>query len=311
MRGAVLHFLLGCSALALSSCSGFITEQVVYDQKGYRVGVEIDPTIKRSHEPAQNDHPAKFTAEELQSLLGMVEVSGWSGTLVGILAPPRPVPLFKEEELREVSQHLAVAFRGAGPTERVFFSLVNRQAPYRDDRTAGALFLRGPYLHIVVTDHISILTADTGGGEEKDIRDTKGMKLWVVHPAKAAVVPDAEEPRWAPFETTHISINTREILALRDARPPAPAKRTAAVPLIKAPRQSSGKEGQTSSPAAPSPEDLQLQIRELTNSNLELRERIDEQTKRMKELTEEMERLYQELEKSKTKRPPARRAPSP
>jgi peptidoglycan hydrolase CwlO-like protein len=125
------------------------------------------------------------------------------------------------------------------------------------------------------------------------------------------VVPDAEEPRWAPFETVHISVNTRETLALRDARPPAPAKRAAGAPLIKTPDQFSAKEAQMGSPATPSSQDLQLQIRELTNSNLELRERIDEQTKRMKELTEEMERLSQELEKTKSKRPPARKTPSP
>ena len=311
MRGAVLHLLLGSSVLALSSCSGFSTEQVVYDQKGYRVGVELDPTIKRSREPVQNDHPAKFTAEELQSLLGMIEVSGWSGTLVGIFAPPRPLPLINEEDLREISPYLATAFREAGPTERVVFSLANRKAPYNDDRTAGALFLRGPYMHIVVTDHISIPAADTGGGDEKDIRDTKGMKLWVVHPAKAAVIPESEEPRWAPFETVHISVNTREILALRDARPLTPARRAAAAPLMKAPRQSSGKESQTSSPASPTPEDFQLQIRELTSSNLDLRQRIEEQTKQMKELTEEVERLLQELEKAKSRRPPPRQAPSP
>ena len=311
MKGALLQLLLGFSVLVLSSCSGFITEQVVYDQKGYRVGVEIDPTIKRSHGPVQNDHPAKFTAEELQSLLGMIEVSGWSGTLVGILAPPRPVPLFKEEELREVSQHLAAAFRGAGPTERVFFSLENRQAPYSDDRTAGALFLRGPYMHIVVIDHISVLTADTGGGDEKDIRDSKGMKLWVVHPAKAAVVPDAEEPRWAPFETAHISVNTREVLALRAARPSTTTSRAATDQLIKTSPRSGGKEGQTTSPVTPSPEDLQLQIRELTSSNLDLRKKIDEQTKQMKELADEMERLHQELDKAKLKRSTPRSTPSP
>jgi hypothetical protein len=310
MSRAFLHLLVGSILLGLSACGALSTEQVVYDQQGIRVGIELDPTIKRAREPVQNDHPAKLSPAQLQSLLEMIEVSGWSGTLVGVLAPPRPVPLFKQEELREVSQHLAAAFRGAGPTERVFFSLVNRQAPYRDDRTSGALFLRGPYMHIVVTDHDSISAADTGGGDVKDIRDTKGMKLWVVHPAKAAVVPDAEEPRWAPFETTHISVNMREILALREAHPSPAASRAAAPPPMKAPSQASGKESLASSPATPSPEDLQLQIRELTSSNLDLRKKIEEQTRQVKELSDEMERLRQELEKAKSKRPPPRSVPS-
>lgn len=310
MSRAFLYLLVGTIVLGLSACGALSTEQVVYDQQGIRVGIQLDPTIKRAREAVQNDHPAKLSPAELQSLLGMIEVSGWSGTLVGILAPPRPVPLFKQEELREVSQHLAAAFRGAGPTERVFFSLVNPQAPYSDDRTAGALFLRGPYMHIVVTDHASIAAADTGGGDVKDIRDTKGMKLWVVHPAKAAVVPDAEEPRWAPFETTHISVNTQEVLALREAHPVPTASRAATAPMMKAPPQFSGKEAQASSPVAPSPADLQLQIKELTSSNLELRRKIEEQTKQMKELADEMERLHQELEKAKSKRPPSRLVPA-
>lgn len=310
MSRAFLHMLVGSILFGPFACAGLSTEHVVYDQQGFRIGVELDPTIKRSQEPVQNDHPAKFSPAELQAILGMIEVSGWSGTLVGILAPPRPVPLFTEEELHEVSQPLAEAFRGAGPTERVFFTLVNRQAPYRDDQTAGALFLRGPYMHIVVTDHMSVLTADTGGGDQKDIRDSKGMKLWVVHPAKAAMVPDSEEPRWAPFEPTHVSVSTREILALRAARPSAAASRPATDSSPKASPRLGGKDGQASSPAPASPEDLQLQIRELTSSNLDLRRRIDEQTKQMKDLTEEMERLHQELEKAKSKRPPTRPVPS-
>jgi len=61
----------------------------------------------------------------------------------------------------------------------------------------------------------------------------------------------------------------------------------------------------------PSPEDLQLQIRELTSSNQDLRKKIDEQAKQMKELTDEMERLHQEVEKAKLKRSTPRSAPLP
>jgi len=201
-----------------------------------------------------------------------------------------------------VSQHLAIAFRAAGPMERIVFSLANRQAPYRDERTSGALFLRGPYMHIVVTDHMSVLAADTGGGDQKDIRDTKAMKLWIVHPAKAAVVPDSEEPRWAPFETVHISVNTREMLALGQNHPSTTASQVAPAPRTTASPRLGAKEGQGSGSVTPSPEDLQLQIKELTSSNLDLRKKIEEQTKQMKELAEEMERLHQELEKAKSKR---------
>ena len=307
---ASLYALVGIVVLGLSACGALSTEQIVYDHQGFRVGIELDPTIKRSRESVQNDHPAKFSPAELQAVLGMIEVSGWSGTLVGILAPPRPVPLLKEEDLREVAPHLAAAFQGAGPSERIFFSLVNRQAPYRDERTAGALFLRGPYLHIVLTDHMSVIATDTGGSDQKDIRDSKSMKLWVVHPAKAAMVPDAEEPRWDPFEPVHISVKPREILVLREARPLPTASRAAVVPPVKPLPQVGGKDNEAPSPARLSPEDLQLQIKELTSSNLDLRKKLDEQTQQMKDLVDQMEHLHQELEKAKSKRPLPRSAPS-
>ena len=85
-----------------------------------------------------------------------------------------------------ISGQLVTAFRQATPSERVFFSLPKPGVAYSDDRTAGSLFLRGRYLHVVLQDHSSFIQADTGGGETKDIRDTKGMKLWVAGPAQAA-----------------------------------------------------------------------------------------------------------------------------
>jgi hypothetical protein len=286
--------------LAFPNCSGFITQEVIYDQASTRIGIEPDPTVKRAPTPVQNDHPAKLSAAQIESLLGMIEVSGWSGTLVGIIAPPRPVPLFSDQDLRRISPYLETAFREAGPTERVFFSVGDPEKPFREDRTAGSLFLRGPYLHLVVTDHLSIVAADTAGGDVKDLRDTKGMKLWVANPAKVAMLPEADEPRWAYFETVHISINQRELLAQRNLTRPSPVSRTSTTPI-------SG--DHTPKASAPSSEDLQLQIRELTNSNLDLRDRVHEQNKRMRELSEEIERLSQELEK--TKRPPTRKTPLP
>jgi len=184
----------------------------------------------------------------------------------------------------------------------VFFSLPKPDVSYSEDRTEGSLFLRGRYLHVVVTDHVSVIRADTGGGDPKDIRDTKGMKLWVSWPAQAATVPDAEEPQWAPFERVHVSLNLKDVLALQHPAPRAVASR----------------EGVVSPPASrkleqteeASQDDLQLQVRELTSSNLELRGRLDEQNKRMQAVTEELEQLRLELEKSKAKKTPSRKVPA-
>ncbi len=291
--------MLGLMLAGMSGCAWFPSQRILYDQADARIGIEADPTVSRGETAVLNAHPTDLTPAQVQSLLSVIQVSGWSGTLVGILAPPTPIPLLTREELQKYSEPLSWALRSAGPTERVFFSFPKPGTGYSEDRTAGALFVRGRYLHVIVTDHSSILHADTGGGELKDIRDTKGMKLWIAKPAQPAAVPDSEEPRWTPFETTHISLNLGETLALRSANFPVQTSREV------------GSASSSSVEPTPSRQELQDQIRELTNSNLELRQRLDEQTKRMKDLIEEMNRFRLELDQSNTKRQPRKSPSSP
>lgn len=300
--------ILSCSLLlgtpVLSACSMFSTgERVIYDQHGIHIGLEPDPTVSQSMPLTLNHHPAELKTTELASLLQAIRVSGWSGTLVGVLSTPRPVPLFASTELAMIVGQLTTALQQAKPTERVFFSLPKPDAAYSEDRTVGSLFFRGRYLHVVVLDHSSFIRADTGGGELRDIRDTKGMKLVIAPPAQAAMVPDLEEPRWAPFETTHISLNVKEMLAQTPTAVPARASRES--PAL--PASSLQKAG---SPDI-STDDLPHQIRELTSSNLELRSRLDDQKKRMEELNTQMERLRLELDRAKSKMQPPRKLPSP
>jgi hypothetical protein len=284
----------------MEGCSFLATERILYDQQGIRIGLEADPTVSRSPHPVSNNHPAEFSPEEIRTLLQTIQVSGWSGTLVGILEAPRPVPLFTARQSAMIAPAVTSAFREAKSTERVFFSLPKPEVAYSEDRTEGSLFLRGRYLHVVVTDHSSFIQADTGGGEVKDIRDTKGMKLWVARPAQAATVPDAEEPRWAPFETVHISLNTKEILA----------QQTKPLPIQSAPPAAPSQSIPQTERAAVTQADLQLQLRELTTSNTELRGRLEEQNKRMEQLHEELDQLRLELDKAKSRKLPSRKIPA-
>ncbi len=304
--GTRLSWLLLISLTMLSSCSFIPTERFVYDQNGMRIGIGPDPTVPRAHHPVSNSHPANLTPEEVQSLLQVVQVSGWSGTIVGMVEAPRPVPLFATEELSTISNYLAAAFHEAKPTERVLFSLRKPGVAYSQDRTEGALFLRDRYLHVIVTDHSSFIRADTGGDDLRDIRDTKGMKLWVAGPAQSASVPDSEEPEWAPFETVHISLNTKEVLALRQKASPVHPSKTAIVPPASGPSRPTSQP----SPGGATSGDLQLQIRELTSSNLELRDRLEDQKRRMEELTRQLEQLRLELDKAKAKSQSLRKTPA-
>ena len=280
MRKVVRGGTWSLIALGLSACAGLTGERIMYDQQGIRVSIEPDRSVSRSTPPALNSHPATLSRDDIQTLLKSVHISGWSGTILGAIQNPQPIPLLKKEELNAIADPLASALQQAGPEERVRFLLPNREAPYSDDRTTGALFVRGPYLHVVVTDHAAFTRADTGGGDaDRDLRDTKGMKLWVAEPARMASLPPNEEPRWVPFETVHVSMNVSEVLGL--------------------------------SRAAIRQDDAQRQMQELNKSNLELRSRLAEQDKQLQEMKNELARLQQELEQTKARRAPTRKTPAP
>jgi hypothetical protein len=282
----------------LSGCALFGHERLVYDREGIRIALEADPTVRQSVSRSLNNHPIDLTAKDLESLLQPIQVSGYSGTLVGLMTNPQPVPVFTPKELSAISEHLATAFQEAKPTERVFFSLPKPGITYSEARTVGYLFFRGPYLHMVLTDHSSIIPTDTGGGGDyKDVRDTKGMKLWVTGPARAATVPDLEEPQWAHFEKVHISLDVNRVLARKEHVPAASMNQAGAeVPtLLPAAVPSESRRGSAS------PEDLQLQIRELSGANEELKIRLDEQNKRTQQLQDQIEQLRRELPPSKSK----------
>lgn len=309
LKSGFTSMVLAGMALAVvttSACSFFHQGRSVYDREGIRIGVEADPSINRSNPPALNNHPKDLTPREIESLLQGLQVSGYSGTLVGLVTRPQPVALFTPKELSTISGPLASAFREVTRDERVSFSLPKPDVVYSEDRTAGVLFFRGPYLHVIVTDHASIIRTDTGGGEARDIRDTKGITLSVTTPTQAAIVPDPEQPRWMPFERIHLSLNVNEVLAQKERVPglrmnqdratsPSPVPSTTAI---------DNRQG------TPSLEDLHHHIQELSSTNQELRGRLDEQNQQMQVLQDQVERLRRELPQPAPKRKPYKTVPA-
>ena len=289
-RGVVFTFTLA----VLSGCALLPNHRITYHQDDAEIGIEDDPTIPTKRVDIRNAQPAHLSVDEVKSLLSVIQLSGWSGTLMGIFVSPTPVPLLSQEEIEKYSTPIASALKDASPTERVFFSFPKPGGRYSEDRTAGALFLRGRYLHVVVTDHSSVLRADTAGDNLRDIRDTKGMKLWIARPAEPATVPDAEEPEWAAFETTHISLNYTQTLALLKS-----------VPSSRPSRPSANKSDASAGDPASSKQDVREQVRELNDSNRDLREQLEGQSKKTKELSEEVDRLRQQIDQNK----PAKSSP--
>lgn len=272
--------------LLLTACAA--PERLLYDQQGIKIGIQQDPTINRSTLAGQNSHPAQLTPEQVRRLLGSFQVSGWSGSLMGFLVTPTAIPVFKRDELITIAGPISHALSTADPDERVFFTLPNLKAPYSDDRIAGVLAVRGPYLHFVLTDHSAFTRGDTAGGD--DPRDTKGMKLFVANPATPAQLAKSEEPHWGLYEKVHLSIAIHEVLSLNQPSnmPASDAAPGTGVPAL--PQQSVERSN-----------DLQLQVQELTMSNLELKKRLEDQSIQMTELKNELQKLQKELKKVKPK----------
>ena len=290
---AGLLFGLSC-LLALTACGATSQQRVLYQASGIQVGLMTDlSTNEQASPPVRNRHPANLTPREIRSLIGALEVSGWSGTLIGLFSAPQPKPVFTEAERSLLAEPLAAAFHAATPRERVFFSIQNPDAPYETDRTSGSLFFRDDYLHVVLTDHYAFLQADPGGGETRDPRDTKGMKLWVAGATSAATVPKEKEPRWTAFEKVHISFNPVEVFAGQRVPHAAPGSSRPQVTTPAVPQPAL--KADTAAPnVTESVNDLRLQIRELTNANLDLRAQLKDQSDTIEKLKAEFEGLRNE-----------------
>lgn len=300
--GNVLQTVIGIAILlGVNGCVGPFHERELFADVGIKVGLQTDPTANAP--AARNSHPVTFTAEELGFLLSKLQVSGYSGTLMGLLVNPRPFRVFNDEEIQRIAGPIASAFGMADPQERVFFQLADVAKPYERDRTAGSLFVRGPYLHVVVTDHYKLFRADPGGGEERDPRDMKGMTLSWAEPLHPATLPSHEEPEWGTLEPVHISLNLQQALQARSAPPmgeavsPLDPSRTSATPKIP----------DDDRPAEPSPSSVE----ELTRANQKLQERLDAQEREIEFLRSELDRLRKQLSPSSRKRSPSRPTPVP
>ena len=305
---AGLLFGLSC-LLMLTACGATSQQRVLYQASGIQVGIITDvSTNEDAAPPVRNRHPANLTPQDIRSLLGSLEVSGWSGTVIGLFSTPQQKPVFTWAELVELAEPLAAAFHEATPRERVFFAIQNPTAPYDTDRTSGSLFFRDDYLHVVLTDHYTFLQADPGGDEKRDPRDTKGMKLWVVGPAMAAIVPDEKEPHWTAFEKVHISLKPVDVMAAQKVPQPATGSSRPEVALPAA-GQPAMKADTSATNATESVNDLRLQIRELTNANLDLRSQQKEQANTIEKLQADFERLRNEKKPGTSK--PSRKQTTP
>lgn len=273
----------GCGGHAAPPVPAPVRERLLYDEQGIRIGIQDDPSVGRSTPPAANSHPARLTADAVRVLLGSFQMRPFWAGLVG---NKRPIPVFTANELQLISAPISTALAQAGPSERVFFSIPDLAVTFNTLRTNGAVFLRGPYLHVALTDHMEFAKAE----------------LSLAKPVQPVSLTPEETPLWGADEKAHFSLNVKEVLAT-GARSPSSASTSVGPPAL-----ADGPEGQPS-PAA-SPEDLHRLVRELTNANGDLRTRLREQAQTIDSLTKEVARLRRQLTEYRTK-PGTRRKSAP
>jgi predicted RNase H-like nuclease (RuvC/YqgF family) len=121
-------------------------------------------------------------------------------------------------------------------------------------------------------------------------------------------VPEEKEPHWNAFEKVHIPLKPAEVLA--GQRVPQAAT-SSSRPQVAPPAtgQPALKADTSATNATESVNDLRLQIRELTNGNLDLRSQLREQSGTIEKLKTELEGLRNEI-KTGHSRPPSERKPS-
>ena len=113
-------FCLVLSMCLTSACSLWSGGTLLYNQQDSQVGLQPDPTISRGSSDGESAACADDDGGDSVLSVRCPMVSGWSGTLVGILEQPRPVPVFTDTELNPYRRADRTSLSAGGPHTRVF-----------------------------------------------------------------------------------------------------------------------------------------------------------------------------------------------
>jgi hypothetical protein len=266
MLAVLLAALLLSAGCALPNFLSFRADQSQPRQTN-PVWLENDPTIIATDVFTPNIHPFQMSSTELATLLRGIRVRSSRGLLKDL--SPRD-PAFSEEEVRFLAPLLSQALERASRWERVVFKVRYSESAGGD--TAGALFVRGPYLHFVLADHRVFNRDDPEGAATREHHTFFDREEYLA-PNDAQVLP-----KWSESDRTHLSIDYQRLRA--DARLATNVQE----PLVQQTHVQ-----QTIVPM------LQKQVQELTHSNLDLREKIKALQQELAESQQKVERLSLEL----------------
>lgn len=300
-RGAVLLLTGALAGCALFSSSG----RIIHQQGRTTVQLEKDASAGGTFTAGGNAHPASVKSAQLAVILRGVQIrseQGFVGTILSLAVPADAV--FTEDEVALLAPLLADGLAQAGPSERVGFTHWSSQPGRRNGPFSGHIAIREPYLRFGLNDHPTV-----GWQDPEDPSSPKLFTLEFQRESFAGAL-SAEEQGAGRKARPMIQIDYRRYLAApQDQGAAAQAKEPSAAAPVPAPSTSRPATLPATAPtrdAAASessvPADLQRQVRELTDSNQELRAKLKEMRDRQDQsqaVNEELARLRQELAETK------------
>ncbi len=301
-RGAILLLagaLAGCALFAPSSRS-------VYQQGRTVVQLEKDPTVGGTALSERNTHPATIKPTQLVKILDGVLIKNAEGLVNAVLGGSATAPVFTEEELASLAPILSKGLAEASPSERVAFTFWSTVAGRRLGPFSGSIAVQDPYLIFRLKEHPAAGWQDPENPPPPslfalDFRQGAYLKL------------GSEDERKGSYRARPtLQIDYRRYLAALDGQSGSPpTAKDAAVLAPSAPVSAEVRPPAVSSPPPPREltkpaggpvADLQRQVKELTDSNQELRSKLREMRDRQNQsqaVNEELARLRQDLAEAK------------
>lgn len=283
--------------MALAGCMPWTrTAPPVYQDDSLVVRLESNPAVEGQ---AQAPKAAQaVTAPQLAASLRGLSARKKVGVIQSIIDKPSE-SVFNEGELPLVARELQHALRLASGQERVAFRLFRVGAKGVRDETDGAVFMHGSFLYVTITKF-----RYSSRVSYKDAESAAGFDFALFYEPEDAVIPVQRgfAARWLGSDQPSIIIDTQRF---RDdaapALPTAAVEPPATTPIGVRPATS---QVQAVSPSMDSDtiQRLQQQVKELTDSNQELRAKLREALDRQDQsraVNAELARLRQELAEAK------------
>lgn len=285
-----------CLVSALASCAlANLPGRVLYQKGRTTVGLEMDPSAGGPNIQGWNTHPAAITSEDLAVILQEMRIRselGLVGSLLSLAVPAERV--FTEEEVSLLAPVIANGLTQASPVERIGFTVWCTQRGRCSAPLSGHVAVRDSFLRFGLNEHPTV--------GWQDPEDPSAPKLFELEFVKERFVrPVSVEERKATRKTRPLlQIEYRRYLSELQATPPRQAKDASASSDV--PVRDSVVAG------AALVQKLQRRVKELADSNQELRSRVTALQQELEQVRsaqasqtpgEELARLRQELAETK------------